>query len=337
MKKLQLVISHRIFRHFVDSYFWVEDHFDYNSLKNCIETRTFSAVRIEDIGLHFDSDYISQDDLRNLSQWVESLHCDSIVDLEVINSEPELSSKILKRCNNLKRLEYVLASEDYISVEPEPLTCWPELTFQLEVLVVHVYDPEESFFNEPFKQFLSNQKNLNKIWISNSNFSWEKIDTHMKFKVYPILELEWNTPTIEYSTKPLDLSYLRHSIDDSYRVPADINSFENKIRTFMDDESDSTGMKLSRLIFKVSIGWQKWVGGDVALSKQFIEDLIAKMPKLRVLELYTVLNLEEIQEVISASGRKFDEIKIHTKDGVGTHSFIRRLRSSMPFNDLNPY
>jgi hypothetical protein len=325
MEKLRLVISARGIKNFLEVDWLEDDCIDYNSLKECLETRKFSALKIEDVGLHYCPEaYCMEELIRYLSQWFESLQCGSIVDLVVKDSDPELSSKIFKRCNNLKRLEYVFVPEDF--AEPEPLTCWPEFTFQLEKLEVRVYDPEESFFTEHFEQFLSNQKNLNEILISNGNFSWRKINTYMKVEVDPFLKLEWNTPTVEYSAKPLNLLYLRYSNDDldghpadSYEVPPDINEFENKFRAFMDNEStqwNSTGMKLSRLIFKVSIGWQKWVDEDVALSKQFIEDLIAKMPNLRVLELFTVLNLEEIQEVITASEKKFDEIAIHTKDGI---------------------
>jgi hypothetical protein len=257
---------------------------------------------------------------------LQSLECGSIVNLVAVDCETEYLSKFLERCSNLKRL---CISYDR---DPREVLNWQAFSFQLVKFGSY---GTNMIFDESFEQFLSKQKHLHEIIISvhtsqDYKFSWKQTNKLIRINIGSFLELEWNA---EISLRLQNFSFLRHEEwrDDSIldlnwslkalrnseaHVPRNVRALENEILAFLGNDKDISGLEDFRLISKFSIGCEEWIEKEVALSKQFIEVLIAIMPNLRVLELYTVSSLEEVKEAITATERKFDEIKVHTKDGV---------------------
>lgn len=68
--------------------------------------------------------------------------------------------------------------------------------------------------------------------------------------------------------------------------------------------------KKLEMIKSVSIGEKSWIESSVALSEEFVADLIKALPNLKHIELYTASGSKNILKAISQSGRDFEHVNI---------------------------
>jgi hypothetical protein len=85
---------------------------------------------------------------------------------------------------------------------------------------------------------------------------------------------------------------------------------------FLDSDSAEPGKKHSDVIKAVAIGNRSWLDAGVALPKEFIISLIAKLPNLtRLLIIVPLSTKEEMKEIIDQSGKQLKEVYVVTRNG----------------------
>lgn len=143
--------------------------------------------------------------------------------------------------------------------------------------------------------------NLNGNLSAFVNMSDVPHDLLVKFKI-------WTKFNVDFDK---DFSFWMYAPE----APKDMKTFERDILAFMDSDCDVRGLKHSEIIASVRIGQASWLEANVALSREFIADLIERLPLLTRLELYSASPMSELRKILKESKRNFNEIKLHSKAG----------------------
>lgn len=284
------------------------------------------------------------------SRFGNYIECDSLKALSLDGNDPLLWNSFFGGIN-LKSLALTSRARlDLSSLDFNETSIWNLANFKLTKL--EVFGCLEAV-EESFLLFLRAQTDLEEVsFVHNERAGDEYLDvllqlpshrcikmvTKCNFKVDTGHSIPWCCETKIWSCRVVEMSSVPHQHlskfqiwterdDDEFETnlffwkyapdpPRNTAMFERNVLEFLNSDCDIPGKKNSSVIKSITIGNGLWFRSPgVFLSKTFIRSLIALLPKLTRIEIFSSSARNEINDIIEESGRTFKEIRIHARNG----------------------
>lgn len=293
--------------------------------------------------LHFDNSLIYPIE-EDMDRWmeIEELKSDSLEKLSIAGKNGLFFIDFFLECKNVKWLTLNVPDVKHFSQDFYETSVW-----QLQHIEIH---GNISLSDKNFLKFLKRQKYLKEFThvFDLNGYSYRYVfneqgnilnallnllslkTTHVTTGIRGMkggLDLSNVEPQLLGSIKhfgKFSSSELKLKAFDLKYAPAfiqNVKAFENSLMEFLSDDSRMRGVKYSRMVKSFTIGQPYWIEAGVVLSEKFIRDLIAKLPRLTRIELYSASSVDDVSRTIKASGRNFKEIKIFGKDGESSRTY----------------